>query len=54
MNDEYLTSAKPKGEPAEPPPQPPLADAGGPPQDRGDPRDRPRFRPVRPRNLCAI
>ena len=37
MNDEYLTSAKPKGEPAEPPPQPPLADAGGPPQDRGEP-----------------
>ena len=37
MNDEYLTSAKPKGEPAEPPPQPPSADAGGPPQDRGEP-----------------
>jgi uroporphyrin-3 C-methyltransferase len=37
MNDEYLTSAKPKGEPAEPAPQPPSADV--PPQrvDRGDP-----------------
>lgn len=35
MNDEYLTSAKPKGEPAEPPPQPPSADV--PPRDRGEP-----------------
>jgi uroporphyrin-3 C-methyltransferase len=37
MNDEYLTSAKPKGEPAEPPPRPPSADV--PPQrvDRGEP-----------------
>jgi uroporphyrin-III C-methyltransferase len=34
MNDEYLTSAKPKGEPAEPAPQPPSADV---PQDRGEP-----------------
>ncbi|MGH8572793.1 MAG: uroporphyrinogen-III C-methyltransferase, partial [Gammaproteobacteria bacterium] len=36
MNDEYLTSAKPEGEPAEPPPQPPSADAGVPPRDRGE------------------
>ncbi|MGQ0593177.1 MAG: uroporphyrinogen-III C-methyltransferase [Gammaproteobacteria bacterium] len=37
MNDEYLTSAKPKGEPAEPPPRPLSADADVPPQDRGEP-----------------